>query len=213
MENIPTRRFVMKLYRWVVIVLLSLLLLSCAKARTYSLYLRYQPGKEFPSLQQKIGSTLGIVPLKDERPETSYVGILTPVHGVSSYFKSDPVPLDKAIMESLAEVLSRQGVKTVPIPHWDGEPSSLKNFEADSVLMIEIKKFWIEQKDTPFKRDLKTSIHFVIHLGVKKEGKVFTKNVAVDKEMGVFILKIEEVEQTVNGILTEVFDTFFSSPY
>jgi hypothetical protein len=189
------------------------LVLSCAKARTYPLYLRYQPSKEFPSLQEKIGSTLGIVPLKDERPETSYIGILQPLHGVSSYFKSDPLPLEKAIAESLAEVLSRQGVKTVPVSNWDGEPSSLKNFETDSVLMIEIKKFWLEEKDTPFKMDVKTSIHFVIHLGVKKEGKAFTKNVTVEKEMGVFRLKIQELENTVNGILTEVFDGFFSNPY
>ncbi|MFB3885253.1 MAG: hypothetical protein ACE144_08485 [Thermodesulfobacteriota bacterium] len=203
----------MKPCRWSVILLSGFLLLSCAKARTYSLSLRYQPGRDFPSLQQKIGSPLGIVPLKDERPETSYVGILKPLHGVSSYFKSDPVPLDQAIAESLTEVLSRQGVKTVPLPSWDGEPSSLKNFDTDSVLMIEVRKFWIEEKDTPFRMDIKTSIHFVIHLGVKKEGRVFSKNVTVEKEMGVFRLKIEEVEQTVNGILTEVFDGFFSNPY
>ncbi len=203
----------MKFYRWFIILFLSFLVLSCAKARTYSLYLRYQPSKEFPSLQQKIGSALGIVPFKDERLETLYIGIHTPLQGVSSYFKSDPFPLEKAIMESLVEVLSRQGVKTVPISNWDGEPESLKNMETDSVLMIQIKTFWTEAKAVHFKTNAKTSIHFVIHLGVKKEGKVFTKNVTVEKEMTVFRLKPENVEQTVNEILTEIFDSFFSDPY
>ncbi len=203
----------MKTYRWLMILFLSFLILSCAKARTYSLYLRYQPSKEFPSLQQKIGSTLGIASFKDERPDTLYIGIHTPFQGISSYFKSDPFPLEKAIMESLTEVLSRQGVKTVPVSNWDGEPESLKTMETDSVLLIEIKRFWTEGKAGPFKTNVKTSIHFVIHLGVKKEGKVFTKNVTVEKEMTVFRLAPEKVEQTVNEILTDIFDAFFSDPY
>ena len=203
----------MKTYRWLMVLFLSFLIFSCAKARTYSLYLRYQPSKEFPSLQQKIGSTLGIAPFKDERPDTLYIGIHTPLQGISSYFKSDPFPLEKAIMESLVEVLSRQGVKTIPISNWDGRPESLKSLESDSILMIEIKRFWTEGRAVTFKTNVKTSIHFVIHLGVKKEGKVFTKNVTVEKEMTVFKLAPEKVEQTVNEILTDIFDAFFSDPY
>ncbi len=203
----------MKTYRWLMILFLSFFIFSCAKARTYSLYLRYQPSKEFPSLQQKIGSTLGIAPFKDERPDTLYIGIHTPLQGISSYFKSDPFPLEKAIMESLVEVLSRQGVKTVPVSNWDGRPESLKSLESDSILMIEIKRFWTEGRAVTFKTNVKTSIHFVIHLGVKKEGKVFTKNVTVEKEMTVFRLAPEKVEQTVNEILTDIFDAFFSDPY
>ncbi len=203
----------MKTYRWLMILFLSFFIFSCAKARTYSLYLRYQPSKEFPSLQQKIGSTLGIAPFKDERPDTLYIGIHTPLQGISSYFKSDPFPLEKAIMESLVEVLSRQGVKTIPISNWDGRPESLKSLESDSILMIEIKRFWTEGRAVTFKTNVKTSIHFVIHLGVKKEGKVFTKNVTVEKEMTVFRLAPEKVEQTVNEILTDIFDAFFSDPY
>jgi len=203
----------MKTYRWLMILFLSFFIFSCAKARTYSLYLRYQPSKEFPSLQQKIGSTLGITPFKDERLDTLYIGIHTPFQGISSYFKSDPFPLEKAIMESLVEVLSRQGVKTIPVSNWDGEPESLKTMETDSVLLIEIKRFWTEGRAVTFKTNVKTSIHFVIHLGVKKEGKVFTKNVTVEKEMTVFKLAPEKVEQTVNEILTDIFDAFFSDPY
>jgi len=203
----------MKTYRWLMILFLSFFIFSCAKARTYSLYLRYQPSKEFPSLQQKIGSTLGIAPFKDERPDTLYIGIHTPLQGISSYFKSDPFPLEKAIMESLVEVLSRQGVKTIPVSNWDGRPESLKSLETDSILMIEIKRFWTEGRAVTFKTNVKTSIHFVLHLGVKKEGKVFTKNVTVEKEMTVFRLAPEKVEQTVNEILTDIFDAFFSDPY
>jgi len=203
----------MKSYRWIIILFLCFLVLSCAKARTYSLYLRYQPGRDFPSLQQKIGSTLGIAPFKDERSDTLYIGIHIPHQGISSYFKSDPFPLERAIQESVTEVLSRQGVKTVPVSNWDGKPESLKTMETDSILMVEIKRFWTEGRAATFKTDVKTSIHLVIHLGVKKEGKVFTKNVTVEKEMAVFGLAPEKVEQTINEILTDIFDAFFSDPY
>ena len=203
----------MKSLHWLLIAFLCLFMLSCAKGGTHSLYLRYQPLRELPSLQQKIGSTLGMVPFRDERPDTLYIGRYTPLQGVSAFFKSDPFPLEKAMMESLSNVLSRRGVKIIPVSNWDGKPESLQNMEADSVLMIEIKKFWLEGRGHLFRTELKSTIHFVIHLGVKKEGRVFTRNVEVEKEMTLPRLTAEGMEQTVNEILSDIFDNFFSSPY
>jgi hypothetical protein len=48
---------------------------------------------------------------------------------------------------------------------------------------------------------------------VKKEGKVFTRNVEVEKEMTVARSTPERVETMINQILTDVFDTYFSDPY
>jgi hypothetical protein len=192
---------------------LSFSILSCAKAGTYSLSLKYQPAKEFPSLQQKVGPTLGIAPFRDERTDTLYIGIHTPLRGVSSHFKSDPFPLEKAIMDSLSKALSRYGVKVVAVSNWDGRPESLRGMEVDSVLMIEIKKFWTEGRASLFRTSAQTVVHFVIHLGVKKEGRVFIRNVEVEREVTVSRLTPERVEQTVNQILTDIFDSFFSNPY
>ena len=203
----------MKSFRYLMIIFVGFFLLSCAKGGTYSLYIRYQPLKELPSLQQKIGSRLAMVPFKDERPDTLYIGVHTPLQGVLSHFKSDPFPLEKAITEALSDVLSRHGVKTVPISDWDGKPESLKEMETDSILMINIKKFWIEGKALPFRTDVKTLIHFIIHLGVKKESKVFTRNVEVEKEITVARLTPERMEEMVNQILTDIFDSFLSNPY
>jgi len=89
----------------------------------------------------------------------------------------------------------------------------MKNIGADSVLMIEIKRFWTE--GIPVGRGTKvvTSIYLVIHLGVKKETKVFTRYVYAMKESTVAGLAPAEVEQSFNGILTEILDDFFSNPY
>jgi hypothetical protein len=203
----------MKSFRYLMIIFVSLFLLGCAKAGTHSLYIRYQPLKELSSLQQKIGPSLGIVSFKDERPDTLYIGVHIPLQGVSSHFKSDPFPLEKAITQSLSDVLSRHGIKTGPISNWDGEPESLKEMETDSVLLINIKKFWVEGKASPFRTHARTSIHLVIHLGVKKEKKVFTRNMEVEKEMTVARLTPERMEDMVNQILTDIFDPFLSNPY
>ncbi len=113
----------MKSIRWLLILSLVFLALDGAEAGTYSLDLRYQPAKEFPSLQQKMGGTLAIAPFKDERPDTLYIGAHTNFQGESTYFRSHPFPLEAAIKESLMNALSRSGVKTIPISSWDGQPT------------------------------------------------------------------------------------------
>lgn len=195
------------------ILLLSFILFGCAHGRTYLLNVRYQPLREFPSLLQKIGTTLGIAPLKDEREQTLYIGLHTPYQGISSYFKSYPIPLGKTIEESLSQVLPRQGIKTVPVSDWDGKPESLKSLPVDAILSIEIKRFWIERTASFFRTRVKTTVHLLIHLGIKNEGKVYTRNVEIEKEMTVSRLTPGRAEQMINQALADVFDAYFSNPY
>ncbi len=203
----------MKWFRCLLIVSLAFLVLDGAEAGTYSLNLRYQPLKDLSSLQGKIGSTLAMAPFKDERPETLYIGLHTNFQGDATYFKSQSFPLEKAIGESLSAALSRYGVKVISIPLWDDKPESLKNLETDSILMIEIKRFWTEGNASLFRTKVKTTIQFVIHLGVKKESKIFIRNVEIEKEMTVARSTPERVEAAINQMLTEVFDSYFSNPY
>jgi hypothetical protein len=205
----------MKSFRWSLIVSLLVVLpiLGVAYGDTYSLSLKYKPAKEFPSLQEKIGPNLGLAPFKDERTDTLYIGYYVSFFGSSSYFKSDPSPLERAIRDSFSDPLFRYGIKTTPISDWDGKPESLKDLEMDSVLMVQIKQFWIEGRGSAFRTNAKTSVHLVIHLGVKREGKVFSKNVEVSREVTLPRLTTQGMEKTLNDILTEIFDSFFSNPY
>ncbi len=205
----------MKALRWSLILsLVSIFfIMNTARADTYSLYLRYKAAKEFPSLQEKIGPNLGLAPFKDGRTDTLYIGYHLSFFGSASYFKSDPSPLERAIREFLLPPLFRHGIKTTSVPEWDGSPESLKELETDSVLMIEIKRFWIEGSGAAFRTSVKTSIHLLIHLGVKKEGKVFSKNVEVNRETTVRRLTPEGMETMLNDVLAEIFDSFFSNPY
>jgi len=195
------------------ILLLFIFVVGYAEARIYSIPIRYQPRKGFPSLKQKLGSRVGIAPFRDERQEKSYIGIHFPVQGLATHFESLPTPLESALEKALGDALSGLGVKVVPVSNWDGTPESLKNMDPDSVLTIEIKKFWSEGTGSLFRSSIKTSVQLVIHLGVKSEGKVFTRNVEMEKEITVPRSTPERVGAIVNEILTDVFDTFFSSPY
>lgn len=203
----------MKAYRWILVIMLVSFLFGCAKGGTHLIRVQYQPIKEFPSLSGKIGPTLGLVPCRDERPDQLYIGRHTPREGSLSYFKSNPFPLNQAITDSISSTLSRFGVKTVPVSNWDGKPESLKAIETDTVLMVEIKRFWTEGKAGAFRTNAKTSVHLMIHLGVKKEGKVFTRNIEIEKEGTYARLTPERVETMVSQALTDIFDGFFSNPY
>ncbi len=187
--------------------------IDSAEAHAYSLAIRYQPMKEFPSLQQKFGSIIGIAPFKDERREQSYIGIHIPVRGLTTHFESNPSPLEKALQQSLRDALSRSGMKVVSIANWDGTPESLKDIDTDSILMIEIKKFWTEGQASLFRTSIKTTVQLVIHLGVKHERKVFVRNADIEKEITVPRSTPERVEAIINGVLSDIFDTYFSSPY
>jgi len=83
----------------------------------------------------------------------------------------------------------------------------VKNMETDSVLMIEIKRFWTEGKASLFRTNIKTAVQLVIHLGVKKESKVYTRNVEVEKEVTETRSTPEGVEAMFNQILTDIFDS------
>jgi len=204
----------MKLKTYSLLVLfLIIFAVDCAGAQIYSIPLRYQPRKTFPSLQQKLGSRLGVAPFKDERQEKSYIGIHFPLQGLATHFESLPMPLERALEQSLGDALSWLGVKVVSVPNWDGTPESLKDIDADSVLTVEIKKFWSEGTGGLLRANIKTAVQLVIHLGVKSEGKVFTRNVDVEKELTVLRSTPERVGAIMNEILTDIFDTFFSSPY
>ena len=202
-----------KPFCWLIIQWLSLFTISNTWGATYPLHICYQRLQGFPSLQQKLGSTVAIAPFQDKRPDREYIGHYTSARRVSNYFKSDPFPLERAIRDSLSQAFSRSGVKTLPVSEWCGEQKSIKNIQGDSILTTEIRRFWTEGTASRFNTRVITSVYLVIHLGVKKEGQVFTRNIFVGKERTVQQVTPEEVELTFNLILANIIDNFLSDPY
>jgi len=197
----------------IITVIMGALTFSCASPGTFSLPLGYQSTREIPSLASKFGSTLGLAPFKDRRPEKLYIGIHTPYTGMPSHFRSDPFPLERALQEAIAEGLSRRGVRVDPVSAWDQSPESLKGLETDSVLTTDIDRFWIEGTSSLFKTNIKTIAQLAIHLGVKGEGRVYTKRVEFERETTVASLKPEKAQEMINQVISEVLDTYLMNPY
>ena len=195
------------------VLFLIIFAIDCAEAQIYSIPLHYQPTKTFASLRQKFGLRPGIAPFKDERQEKSYIGIHFPLQGLATHYESLPMPLERALQESMGEALSWLGLKVVSVSNWDGTPESLKDMDTDSVLTIEIRKFWTEGTGSLLRANIKTAVQLVFHLGVKSEGKVFTRNIEMEKEITALRATPERVKALMNQILTDVFDTYFFSPY
>ena len=203
----------MKSLRWPGLFLLSFLLLHCASGGTRHLAIRYQTTNPFSTLQQKIGTSLALAPFKDLRYDTRYLGLHEPLAGSFTYFKSDPSPLEKVLHDSLLHVLPPYGVKVVSVSTWDGSPESLASLETDSILFIEIKKFWIEGHASLTGSKVQSSAQLVSHLGVKKEGKVFTRNIEMEREVTLARFTAENAEEMMNQLLFDILDAYLSNPY
>lgn len=181
------------------------------KQEIYSINIRYQDAKQFPSLDQNIGLTIAVAPFSDSRRGRQYIGHHMSARKISSYFISEPFPLEKAIREFFFEALSNSGIKPIFVPSWDGKPEALKDLETDSILRINIRRFWIEAETVGRRTRVKTSVYFGIFLGVKKENRVFTQNVYIGKEMIDDNFTPERLEHFINQTLSNVFDDFFGS--
>jgi hypothetical protein len=79
--------------------------------------------------------------------------------------------------------------------------------------MIEIMRFWAEGTVSARGTNVNTSIYLTIRLGVKKERKVFRRDMFTIKENSIVGLTPAGAEQMINQTLTEILDTFFSGPY
>ncbi len=203
----------MKSLKWSGIFLLSFLLLHCSSGGTRHLAIRYQTTSPFPTLQQKIGTSLAVAPFKDLRYDTLYVGLHEPLAGSYTYYKSDPSPLEKSVHDSLLRVLPPYGVKVVSVPTWDGSPESLASLETDSILSVEINKFWIEGHASLTGTKVQSSTQLIFHLGVKKEGKVFTRNIELEREVTLARFTAEKAEEMMNQVLSDILDSYLSNPY
>jgi hypothetical protein len=155
---------------------------------------------------------MGFPPFKDTYLGGSYVGHYV-YQRVSHHLKSEPLPLEEAIRDSLLELLPLHGIETVPIPAWDGKEESLKDMDVDSILRIEIKRFWAEGAIRRRGAGINTWIHLVFRLGVKTENRVFRRDMYTIKEDAVDRLTPAEMEQVMNHALKDILDTFFSDPY
>jgi hypothetical protein len=180
------------------------------KQETYSIHIRYQDARQIPSLDPNLGLTVAVAPFSDSRRGWDYIGRHTS-RRISGFFKSEPFPLEQAIREFFFAAFSDSGIHSIFVPSWDGKPETLPEVAADSILRINIRRFWIETELVRRATRVKTWVYFDTFLGVKKENRVFTQNLYLRKEMMDENFTPERLEQFINRTLSNVFDDFIKS--
>jgi hypothetical protein len=173
----------------------------------------YQTENPLPDLTHVLGGTAGIAPLKDIRRNRRYIGHSVSARGVEAYFKSDPVPLKRALYGCLSDALSSRGVEVVSSANWDGTVEMLKDMEVDSIIQVDIRRFWTEGRSWGRNPILDTSIYLSVRVAVKSEKSVYTRNLYMIKEGSFRELTPADVEQAFNRALRELLDDFLSNPY
>jgi len=189
---------------------LYFLWVGSAFGKDYPVHIQYERTDTFP-LCKKIGATLALSPIRDRRLDQGHVGRYVTPQRTASYLDSIPAPLGKAIEEALAQCFSRKGIKVTLGSRWDGKKESLKSVETDSVLLVEVDRFWTEETNAIGRLNTNTSIYLTIHLGIKKEDTVITRQIFTSKGMIVYPFSPDGVEEIVNRTLADIFDSFLSS--
>ena len=197
----------------IAIPFLGQFLAASAQGGNYSVLLEYNRTAKFPALREKAGLTVAVAPVEDERSDKEFIGRYSPRRNQPSYFKSEPVSIDKAIQECFRTALIRSGIETVPVLSWDGKPEFLKRMSADAILRVVIRRFWMEGTAGPLRTKLYASIHFVCSLGVKKLGRVFIQNILMEKNRTLGTLSPQGVVEWINRNSEDAVDSFLSSLY
>jgi hypothetical protein len=197
----------------VLIIFLSFFAMSSAWGETYFIPLGYNRTLKLTTLPKKLGNILGVAPFQDQRLNKLFIGRYNAPRNRWVSFDSEPLPLEKAIEESVSHAVSQSGVEVIPVRGWDGKADSLKDTKADSILMVVIKRFWVEGRAVSLRTNVKASFHFVFHLGVKQRERVFVQNVFVEKNKTFGMLTSEGIAEWINRTLADTLDAFLRNPY
>jgi hypothetical protein len=179
------------------IVILFASLVTCAKHKTYWLYLRPHPTGE-QGVTAKL--TIGVLPFEDGRVSTQKLGARFLGDG-----REEPIRLaSSSASEDLTNLLRRslkaRNIPVVTISQWDPTPQNLKNLppEVDVAIAGKIEALEVKAQSTTFKTILRYRVKLSAKLGLKAQAKVVSKSIEVRPEETVMRFERQKVEETLN---------------
>jgi hypothetical protein len=184
------------IYTFSIIILLASLV-SCAKHKTYWLYLRPHPtGEQVPTTKL----TIGVVDFKDGRISPQKLGARILGDG-----REEPIRLESSsASEDLTHILRRslkaKNIPVVAISTWDPAPQNLKDLppEVDIVIAGKIEALEVKAQSSTLKTTIRYRVKLSAKLGLKAQGKVVTKSIEVRPEETVMLFDRQKVEETLN---------------
>lgn len=183
-------------YAFAIVILLGSLV-SCAKHKTYWLYLRPHPTGE-QGVTAKL--TIGVLPFEDGRVSTQKLGARVLGDGREEPIRLASSSASEDLTNLLRSSLKAKNIPVVTISQWDPTPQNLKNLppEVDIAIAGKIEALEVKAQSATFKTILRYRVKLSAKLGLKAQGKVVSKTIEVRPEETVMRFERQKVEETLN---------------
>ena len=178
-------------------VLLLTSLATCAKHKTYWLYLRPHPeGKQGPTTKL----TIGLLPFKDARVSPEKLGARILRDGTEEPIRLESSSASEDLTNILRRSLEARNIAVVTIPAWVPAVENLKDLPPEVYIAIagKIEALEVEARSSILETKIRCRVKLSAQLGFKAEGKVVTETIEVRPEETVVFFERQKVEEILN---------------
>ena len=178
-------------------VLLLTSLVTCAKHKTYWLYLRQHPeGKQGPTTKL----TIGLLPFKDARISPEKLGARILRDGTEEPIRLESSSASEDLTNILRRSLEARNISVVTIPAWVPAVENLKDLppEVDIAIAGKIEALEVEARSSILETKIRCRVKISAQLGFKTQGKVVTETIEVRPEETVVFFERQKVEEILN---------------
>jgi hypothetical protein len=192
------------IYPFLLMILLASLV-TCAKHKTYWLYLRPQP-------EGKLGVTtklaIGLLPFDDARISTEKLGVRILRDGTEEPFRLKSSSVSEDLTHILRRLLEARNIPVVAISTWNPTPENLKDLppQVDIAIAGKVEALQVEARSSILETKIRCWVKLSAKLGLKAQGKVVTQPIEVSLEETVVGFKRQKVEEILNEAVTSALD-------
>ena len=209
METLELRKARKNSFRFVGLVL-TLIVLSCAGAKTHFIHLRPHPeGK----LEPKTDLTIAVVPFEDQRDSPNVLGQRVLSGGDKEAILLESPSVSEDVTYIMRRAIKARGMRVVELYQWDPVPANLESLqqEVDVVVAGRIVTLEVEAQSSTLKTTVRYQVKLSAKLGFRKQRKVVTKSVEVSPEVTAVRFKIEKVEEGLNEALASAVNSLLET--
>ena len=200
-------------YLFLMVILLTTLV-TCAKHKTYWLYLRpYPEGKQGPTTKL----TIGLLPFEDSQISPEKLGARILRDGTEEPIRLESSSASADLTQILRRSLEARNIPVVTIPAWVPAPQNLKELppEVDIAIAGKLEALEVEARSSIWETKIRCRVKLSAKLGFKAQGKVVTETIEVRPEESVIFFERQKVEailnEAVSSALNRLIDKALSS--
>ena len=176
-------------------------LISCAKHKTYWLYLRpLSEAKQGPTTKL----TIGVVPFEDTRVSTEKLGVRILRDGREEPIRLKSSSASEDLTNMLRRSLEARNIQVVTISDWHPAPQNLEDLppEVDMAIAGKIEALEEEARSSVLESKIRCRVKLSAKFGLKAQRRVVTETVEVNPEKTLVFFNRQKLEETLNEAVT-----------